>query len=48
MIVERDIGSWTLRSVCQRVEPIAVAASTLVADTPRIPSAVIRIAGGIA
>ena len=48
MIVRRAIGSWTLASSCQLVEPSDVAASTVVGETPRMPRAVIRIAGGIA
>ena len=44
----RASGSWTLASVCQRVAPNACAASTVSWVTPRIPSAVIRTAGGTA
>ncbi len=47
-IIRRASGSCTLRSNCLRVAPIDVAASTVFTGTPRIPSAVIRIAGGIA
>ena len=46
MIVRRAIGSWTLVRICRRVDPSDVAASTDVGETPRIPRAVIRIAGG--
>ncbi len=35
-------------SVCDRVEPIDSAASTVVCGTERIPWAVIRTTGGIA
>ena len=47
-IVRRASGIWTLVRTCQRVEPSDTAASTVVAPTPRMPSAVIRIAGGMA
>ena len=47
-IVRRASGSWTLRSTCQRVEPRETAASRVSVGTPRIPSAVILMAGGIA
>ena len=46
--IRRARGSCTFPSTCQRVEPIASAASTVFVATPRIPSDVIRIAGGIA
>ena len=46
--MRRARGSCTFSSTWARVEPIASAASTVFAATPRIPSAVIRIAGGIA
>ena len=44
----RASGSCTLKSVCAGVEPNARAASTESAVTPRMPSAVMRTAGGIA
>ena len=44
----RAIGSCTLRMICQRSEPSAIAASMVVAETPRIPSAMILIAAGAA
>jgi hypothetical protein len=47
-MVGRAIGSRTLRSTCHRVEPSATAASTLVADTSLMPSAVIRMVAGTA
>ena len=47
-IVRRAIGSWTLRRTWPSVAPSEVAASTVWAGTPRMPRAVIRIAGGIA
>ena len=47
-ITRRASGSWTLRSVWQRVAPSESAASTVVPGTPRIASEVIRIAAGIA
>ena len=46
--IRRASGSRTLASVCDGVDPIATAASTVFAGTPRMPSAVMRIAGGIA
>ena len=42
----RASGSCTFVSTCRRVEPIAAAASTVFAGTPRMPSAVIRTATG--
>ncbi len=36
-ICGRAIGTWTLRSVWRRVEPIEVAASTVDSLTPRMP-----------
>ncbi len=47
-IVRRASGSWTLRRTCQRVDPSEMAASIVSVGTPRIPSSVIRIAGGMA
>nr|BFE72713.1 hypothetical protein GCM10020092_060140 [Actinoplanes digitatis] len=47
-MVGRAIGSRTLPSSCQRVEPSAVAASTVVGDTSPMPSAVIRMVTGTA
>ena len=47
-IVFFAIGSCTLRSSCIFVEPSAVAASTVVPETSRIPTAVSRITGGTA
>ena len=47
-MVRRASGSWTLDSVCQRVEPEDSAASIVAPGTPRMPSAVMRMAGGIA
>ena len=44
----RASGSCTLKSVWAEVEPKALAASTESAVTPRIPSAVMRTAGGMA
>ena len=44
----RASGSCTLNSVCSGVAPNACAASTVSCVTPRMPSAVIRTAGGIA
>ena len=44
----RASGSCTLKSVCAEVEPNACAASTESLVTPRMPSAVMRTAGGIA
>ena len=46
--IRRASGRRTLARVCEFVAPIARAASTVFAGTPRMPSAVIRIAGGIA
>ena len=46
-IVDLASGRWTLRSVCQRVAPSEVEASTAVGETCSMASAVIRIAGGI-
>jgi len=43
-----DIGSWTLVIVCQLLDPEATAASTVVSDTPRMPSATILVATGAA
>ena len=48
MIVRRASGSCTLPSTCIRVAPSESAASTELAGTPRMPSAVMRTAGGIA
>ncbi len=47
-IMRRASGSCTLRSSCVRVAPIEVAASTVLTGTTAIPSAVMRIAGGMA
>ena len=47
-IWRRASGSCTFASVCQRVAPNALAASTVSCVTLRIPSAVIRTAGGTA
>ena len=47
-MVRRACGSWTLVRTCQRVEPSETAASTDSDDTPRMPRAVIRTAGGMA
>ncbi len=47
-IVRRAIGSCTLRRTWPSVAPSEVAASTVWGGTPRMPRAVIRIAGGIA
>ena len=44
----RASGSCTLNSVCSAVAPYARDASTVSAVTPRMPSAVIRTAGGTA
>ena len=44
----RASGSCTLKSVCSGVAPNAFDASTVSGLTPRIPSAVIRTAGGTA
>ena len=46
--MRRASGSCTFASICRRVEPIEAAASTVFVATPRIPSAVIRTAGGTA
>ncbi len=46
--IRRASGSCTLRSVWRRVAPSESAASTALTGTPRIPSAVMRIVGGIA
>ncbi len=48
MSVRRASGSWTLPSTCICVAPIESAASTEFLGTPRMPSAVMRTAGGIA
>ena len=48
MIARRAIGSWTLREDCRLVDPSELAASTVDGATPRIPSAVILMAGGMA
>ena len=42
----RASGSCTLKSVCSLVAPSACAASTVFVGTLRMPSAVMRIAGG--
>ncbi len=47
-IVFLAIGSCTLRSSCSRVDPIERAASTVVGDTSRMPTAVRRMTGGTA
>ena len=47
-IIRRERGSWTFVSTWVRVEPIDVAASTVLTGTRRIPRAVMRTAGGIA
>ena len=47
-IIRRASGICTFDSTCHRVAPSAVAASTVLGMTPRIPRAVIRIAGGTA
>ena len=44
----RASGSCTFMSVCVGVAPIACEASTDSEVTPRMPSAVMRTAGGIA
>ena len=44
----RASGSCTLKSVCAGVAPSAFEASTVSAVTPRMPSAVMRTAGGTA
>ena len=46
--IRRASGSCTFESIWRRVDPIDAAASTVLGGTPRMPSAVIRIAGGIA
>ena len=46
--IRRASGSRTLKSTCCGVDPIASAASTVFKGTPRMPSAVMRMAGGIA
>ena len=46
--IRRASGSCTLPRSWPPVEPIALAASTVLVGTPRIPSAVIRTAGGTA
>ena len=46
--VRRAIGSCTLVSRCQPVEPSEVAASTVFSGTSRMPCAVNRTAGGSA
>ena len=46
-MVERAIGSRTLIRVCHQVAPIDRDASIAVGETWRMPSAAIRIAGGI-
>ncbi len=46
--IRRASGRRTFLSVCAGVEPIATAASTVFVATPRMPSAVMRMAGGIA
>ena len=47
-LVRFAIGSCTRVRICQRVEPIAVAASTLLSGTSRMPCAAIRMIGGSA
>jgi len=47
-IAPRASGSWTLVRIWPPVEPSDRAASTLATGTPRMPRAVIRMAGGIA
>ena len=47
-IIRRASGNWTFVRIWRVVDPIDVAASTVLVATPRIPSAVIRTAGGIA
>ena len=44
----RASGSCTFQSTCRPVEPSAVAASTVFSGTPRMPSDVMRTAGGTA
>jgi hypothetical protein len=46
--MRRDIGSCTFVSICRFVAPIDAAASTVFTGTRRMPSAVIRMHGGIA
>jgi hypothetical protein len=46
--IRRESGSWTLVRSCPRVAPSDAAASTVLTGTRRIPSAVMRTAGGIA
>ncbi len=46
--MRRARGSCTFSNVCVFVAPRASAASTVFVGTPRMPSDVIRIAGGIA
>ena len=46
--VSRDIGSCTLVISCHVLDPAAVAASIVVGDTPRMPSATILMATGAA
>ncbi len=47
-MVRRANGSWTLVRDCQRVAPSERAASIVVPDTSWMPSAVMRMAGGMA
>ena len=44
----RDNGSWTFQSSCRSLDPAAVAASTTVGDTLRMPASTSRTTGGIA
>ena len=44
----RDSGSRTFQSTCRSVEPAAIAASTIVVETPRIPASTSRMTGGTA
>ena len=44
----RAIGSCTLRIICQRVDARDRAASTVVGETPRMPSATSLVAMGTA
>ena len=44
----RAIGSWTFEIICQRVLPLERAASTVVGETPRMPSATSLVAIGTA
>ncbi len=46
--MRRASGICTFESTCHRVAPSAVAASTVFGATPRMPRAVMRIAGGTA